>query len=378
MNGGLLMALGEALLRHAPGALLSSAVLVLLAAGWERLPGVRAAARPRELLWWMTLLPLLVPPTVRVEIEGLAAPLAELAANSAPPPNAAGWLLWVWGLGSLVRAGWLVRHRHCLRRELGAASRPAGALDRALLVRAARRVGLARAPQLRIFDGPAPALVVGWWRPTVYVRRGLAPDAREAALWHECAHIARRDGWADAALELLHCVWWFHPALPLVQRRLRAAAELGADALALRGAGRDASGAADGAARYRALLVAEARELLARTPAGARGWLGAPSLARERLQALLAPRRKGPGPWALPGVYVALGLPLVLCGPAPAATAWWDDPRAVAAQLAQHLERRPGEGCAEGRLLALRALALGRAANPAPLVSDQPTFPTHR
>ena len=82
--------------------------------------------------------------------------------------------------------------------------------------------------------------------------RGWDRARLRAALAHELAHIARRDGWIMAAALLNTAVYWFHPVAWLIRRRLRTLAEMACDDQAVRG-GRDPE-------RYAEALLAAAHD----------------------------------------------------------------------------------------------------------------------
>ena len=128
-------------------------------------------------------------------------------------------LAWVWMLGCalmLARMGaglwWLER------RYLGEAV-PVDARLQARLDRLAARMGLGRRVRLLESRRAASPLLLGWLRPVVLVPSAallhLAPEALEAVLAHELAHIRRSDylvnllqGLAEALLFFHPCVWW--------------------------------------------------------------------------------------------------------------------------------------------------------------------------
>jgi TonB family protein len=85
-------------------------------------------------------------------------------------------------------------------------------------------------------DPGLPALV-GLWSPRVVV----GPDfdlrfsdaERSLILQHEFQHRRHGDQWANAALAVLRCLFWFHPLLPWAARRFLCDQELACDARTL-------------------------------------------------------------------------------------------------------------------------------------------------
>lgn len=355
----------HALLAWVTRALLESAALVLLALALERAVLRGRAAALRAGLWACVFLRLVVPPLVRTDAAGnsfgaaLGAPGQALVAAWAPDGGETLRLgLMIWGALALALLLRLARRARIARRELLGASWPAPP-DVAHQARAiAAALGLRRVPRVRLHAGPAPALVLGWRRPVIALAEHLAGPAREAALWHECMHLRRRDPLAQAALEVLHALWWFHPLLPLAKRRAAAARELACDAAVVRAW-------SGGAERYRRVLLLEAARRLAGAPLlapPALGWLRGPATLRLRLEALEPDACRVP----LRSVRAAIGLlalgacvsGALIVPPLPTLPAWWGDVHAARAQVERLRERRPGEGCAPGRLILLRALAL--------------------
>ena len=96
-------------------------------------------------------------------------------------------------------------------------------------------LGLARTPSLRQAAVPVP-MTWGWRRPIVLLPLGTMvwPEGRlRAVLLHEMAHVRRRD-WPGHRLADLACaLYWFHPLVWPLARRLRAEGESACDDLVL-------------------------------------------------------------------------------------------------------------------------------------------------
>jgi beta-lactamase regulating signal transducer with metallopeptidase domain len=99
----------------------------------------------------------------------------------------------------------------------------------------ARRLGLARCPEVWLLPGPLPPLV---WavagRARLYFPRDLLPhlceDSRAALLVHELAHLCRRDHWVRVLEWLAAGLYWWWPLVWFGCRRLHAAEEECCDA----------------------------------------------------------------------------------------------------------------------------------------------------
>jgi beta-lactamase regulating signal transducer with metallopeptidase domain len=348
---------------------LESSLWVLVALSLERTLLRGRAAALRHLAWTAVFVRLLAPPWALPWV-GEWEPLRPLAAPgdgaarwlslAASPLSGAAWLLLV--LWAAVALGLMLRlagRWSNTRRELLAHSHPAPRAAVETLCRIAREVGLRRAPRLRRHRGEAPALLWGWRRPLIVVAARLDGEALEAALWHECVHLRRRDPLWQIAFELLHALWWFHPLLGLAKARAGTARELACDAQVRRRWG-------GGAERYRRALLREAARQLHSAgprPSLATGWALFPAATVERLAALEdhsgRPRenvaRLLTASLALTMTLSALGP----CGPGPLAQLrdWWSSPDAARRELDRWHEPPPGEGCLTGQLVWLRALA---------------------
>jgi beta-lactamase regulating signal transducer with metallopeptidase domain len=91
--------------------------------------------------------------------------------------------------------------------------------------------------QLRISDALEGPTVRGICRPLVTVPTGLSNDLTssefQSVLLHELAHAHRRDNLAGIFVRCLVCLFWFHPLLWIMERRLCAERERACDDLVL-------------------------------------------------------------------------------------------------------------------------------------------------
>lgn len=149
----------------------------------------------------------------------LAAAAAWTAPIVAPATPAWPWLLLVaWAVGALGMgmASWRAQRR----------------FERALGTLRPRADGSWQASA----DPGLPALV-GLWVPRIVVGPRFEQDfstaERALILQHERSHRRHGDPWANAALALLRCVFWFHPLLPWAARRFLRDQELACDARTL-------------------------------------------------------------------------------------------------------------------------------------------------
>ncbi|MBT2766779.1 TonB family protein [Stenotrophomonas sp. ISL-67] len=172
--------------------------------------------------WWLLPLVLLAPllPAPVLPLADSTPVLVLGAALRAPvvPSNATLWpvlLAASWGAGVILVAALQWRGQQRFERGLGALQ--------------PRSDGSWQASA----DPGLPALV-GLWAPRVVV----GPDfdtrfsaaERDLILQHEHQHRCHGDHWANAALALLRCLFWFHPLLPWAARRFLYDQELACDA----------------------------------------------------------------------------------------------------------------------------------------------------
>ena len=231
---------------------------LVLAAGVLSLVLRRASPRARYVVWGLVVTRALVPVVLvspiglipspetppppapvdcsEVSEQGAAAmtappadpsPSREAAGPLALPPRgsiaqvlAAGWLLGVLGLGSVV----VLRHRR-LRREIGAGD-PAPAAIETFVERQRRRLGLDGPVTVRVCGSRRPAglAVVGVVRPVLVLPAWMAESWDETVFGplvvHELVHLRRRDGWANLAVTVVQVLYFFHPLVWLATRLL--------------------------------------------------------------------------------------------------------------------------------------------------------------
>jgi len=105
----------------------------------------------------------------------------------------------------------------------------------ALASECASALGLSRMPILCQADAPVP-MTWGWRRPVVLLPAeapGWPADRLRAVLLHELAHVRRRDWLSHRFADLVCALYWFHPLVWPVARRLRAEGEIACDDLVL-------------------------------------------------------------------------------------------------------------------------------------------------
>ena len=344
-----------------------TSLLILVAWGIERVALRGRLAPLRAVLWTVVALRFLLPPTLESPVSATALlsgsramrPQAgEVVGGMAAVPLLS--LLLVWGLGVLVFGVLGILRQRRSRRATERCTLPAPASLLATVERAARRMGCTTPVDVRLApDGAGPA-VLGLRRPLVLVPSALPEADLNAALYHELTHVRRRDLWKQAALTVLHVVFWFQPLCFVLRRRAQMAREIACDldvARRLRGA--------SGAYRNALLRMAAARHLAPHRLRGALGLLHTPSTLIVRLRLLERPPTSGrlarrTSSLGFAGFLLACIVPLG-CGTKPPSSlvpTWYDDLPAAEAHLQMLMEAPPGRGCHERQLVFQRVLAL--------------------
>jgi beta-lactamase regulating signal transducer with metallopeptidase domain len=110
-------------------------------------------------------------------------------------------------------------------------------IERQAFGRMKQRLKLRGDIRLRASKSNLAPFLSGFWRPTITIPEGLSahmsPDELGAVILHELAHVSRWDNWSSAFVHFLVCVFWFHPLLWWIERRLISERELACDELVL-------------------------------------------------------------------------------------------------------------------------------------------------
>jgi beta-lactamase regulating signal transducer with metallopeptidase domain len=125
----------------------------------------------------------------------------------------------VWALGSTVLfIVWFVRL------QAHHASTPAGKRELAAFALARASLPVRLPVRLRVSNAAIEPALRGIWRPTITVPAGLAEtlsaEEFQAVLLHELAHVRRFDNLSASFVHAVACLFWFHPLLWLLEKRL--------------------------------------------------------------------------------------------------------------------------------------------------------------
>lgn len=189
-------------------------------------------------------------PAVKVLTTSNAEPLPEMtsvARTTVQPPMIAAttppWslrqkLTFVWLCGvTVVFSVMVVLHLRLQRRIRKDASEAFSEVS-AVLDEACRLAEVRAAPRLLVTNAVSAPSLFGILRPVILLPRQVAAGRDAAALklilLHELAHLKRRDLWAQILSSCVIALHWFNPMVWIAARRLRAEAEMAADAHALR------------------------------------------------------------------------------------------------------------------------------------------------
>ncbi|HTZ57029.1 MAG TPA: M56 family metallopeptidase [Acidobacteriaceae bacterium] len=142
------------------------------------------------------------------------------------------WLLGVACLSTRTIGGWWLVQR--LRRG---ALFQAPEVVRASFSRLCQRMGISRAVTLRISERVPGPLTIGVVRSLIIVPASalmsLSPEQLEAVLAHELAHVRRADYFWNLMQTMVETLFFFHPAVWWLGRRLRQERELCCDDIAV-------------------------------------------------------------------------------------------------------------------------------------------------
>ena len=153
------------------------------------------------------------------------------------------WLLVTWAAAVGAQALRIAFQRRRLSRLLDQ-STPAGDDLAARVADVARELNLPRVPAVRLTHVDCSPFVCGLRRPVLVLPATLTAALDETqlrhVLFHELAHVKRRDllwGWIP---EIARIVYFFHPVAHWTVYRLRLERELACDQIAMTHTGRDA------------------------------------------------------------------------------------------------------------------------------------------
>lgn len=213
------------------------------------------------------------------------------------------WLARIWLLGLTFMGLRLVLAWEEARRQFAANPVPVDPRWQEVVDRLGERIGLRSPVRLRCSTRLDSPMVWGWMRPVLMIPLSaflhLTPEALEAVIAHELAHVRRLDHWTGLAQAIAESILFYHPAVWWLSRQIRELREHCCDDEAVRLCG-DPLVFAEGLALLEQLR--RAGPLLAMAHASQRGPL------MNRLSRMLQPER--PRPLVFRGLLVPLVLGL--------------------------------------------------------------------
>ena len=129
------------------------------------------------------------------------------------------WLCGVMALGGLLIGRW--SYYFILLRHVSVETEDD---VRKLVARLARQLGLRRRVEVLVTTRPFGPAVYGLWRPTLILPQILlktdSPDHLRRIVAHELIHVRRWDNLVGALQLLVQIIWWFHPLVWWMNRRI--------------------------------------------------------------------------------------------------------------------------------------------------------------
>jgi beta-lactamase regulating signal transducer with metallopeptidase domain/HEAT repeat protein len=189
-------------------------------------PGPAVATAPRE---WSTHTERVSPP--RAGVMPAAAPTRAWALPGPRTMALVVWLAVATALLARLAAGLLA-----VRRMVRAARPLEGAAWEQVLCDAADRLGLPDVPRLVSSADTDVPFASGLWRGTIVLPGDAdewSDERRRLVLFHELAHMKRRDLASHLLGRVACAAYWFHPLAWIAARRLRAESERACDDLVL-------------------------------------------------------------------------------------------------------------------------------------------------
>ncbi len=281
---------------HAAEASVQFACFALVVALLDTLLARFAAPEPRAALWLAVLAQLLIPSAFpealrwSIPVSIVPSALEESWRGNSASGSASVWLapvafaVWLAGVALLAWLG-VVRNRS-LRRRRWNESEPAPRFVRSLANDVAAKLGLTRPAPVRVFNGGGGPVVLGFLRPVVLVPRSLLSGRQrkelELVLFHELAHVKRRDPLWSLLCISVQVLYWFHPLVWMARRRLAILRELACDQTVGRALGGETSD-------YRRTLLSLARPWSSGAPTGGLAFLTPRSQLAVRIRVLERP-----------------------------------------------------------------------------------------
>jgi beta-lactamase regulating signal transducer with metallopeptidase domain len=221
-----------------------------------------------------------------------------------------------WLVLASIRLGVLAAQLVALRRIKAAAIAAPENVNKAFH-ESVETMRITRPARLLISNATIAPMVVGFFRPAMLLPKFLAERSSaiqlEHLFRHELAHLARRDDWTNLLQQVIAAIFFFHPGILFVSRRLTAEREIACDdhALAIGRAPRE----------YALFLTEFASQMKSREFTAAPAAWSSNSQLKERIGMILngkrnaSPRVSRAGVGAIGATAAALAIAAVLMMP---------------------------------------------------------------
>ncbi len=233
---------------------LAMLAMVLVLPALLRYAPARLAILPRELAVTMpstasrvepptAMAPLPSPPVVAPpSMSEIGAPPVPRSALLPAVPRVSAWRrvaaagIWIWAAVALSLIGWLGYGALAVRRIVRGARALSDAPWSAALCEVADRMGLETTPRLMASTEVEMPFACGVLSPVIVLpatAESWSEERRRAVLFHELAHVRRRDLVGHALGRIVCALYWFHPLVWSAARQMRAESERACDDLVL-------------------------------------------------------------------------------------------------------------------------------------------------
>ncbi|HUU20577.1 MAG TPA: M56 family metallopeptidase [Sedimentisphaerales bacterium] len=139
-------------------------------------------------------------------------------------PNVWVLLMWAWMVGIAFWSIRLIRGWRRIRHIAGSAVEVSEDKVLALAQKATTMLGLRRIPRILVTEESVSPFLFGVLQPVLVIPAGLVSKVCDEALWavcaHEFAHLRRRDPLVGWILAICEVIYFFHPAVYFVKRRI--------------------------------------------------------------------------------------------------------------------------------------------------------------
>ena len=159
-------------------------------------------------------------------------PLSRAEWSLALPPRVAAAVVGLWLLTTVARLWGLVSECAALFRLKRSATAP-DERSRRIFEKLKLELRLCRDARLSISPQVETPMAAGFFRPMIvlptWIEESCTDEGVEQVLRHELAHLERQDDWSNLIQQLVHAVFWMHPAIRWISSRLSIEREIACD-----------------------------------------------------------------------------------------------------------------------------------------------------